>query len=86
LYYIDIWVKSRGFITKICNFGNMYIIKYIKAINLGWDTDTIWALTWWIAGIYYGYEDIPKSWLGDLQKLNYLKEISEKFEEVFSEI
>ena len=35
----------------------------LKAINLGEDTDTIAAIAGGIAGIYYGIEAIPDSWL-----------------------
>lgn len=45
----------------------------IGSINLGGDTDTIGALVGGIAGIIYEYDDIPKEWLNDLQKQDYLK-------------
>ncbi len=35
----------------------------LKAVNLGDDTDTVAAITGGLAGLYYGYEEIPKEWL-----------------------
>jgi ADP-ribosylglycohydrolase len=55
----------------------------IKAINLWGDTDTIWALSGWIAGIIYGYESIPKDWLTDMKRLDYLEEMSENLENIY---
>ena len=56
----------------------------IKAINLGEDTDTIGAITGSIAGLIYGYNTFPKEWLNKLKKLDYLEEISNKFEQIFN--
>jgi ADP-ribosylglycohydrolase len=39
----------------------------IKAVNLGGDTDTIAAVAGGLAGIIYGYENIPKRWIVDLK-------------------
>ena len=40
----------------------------LKAINLGGDTDTIAAVSGGLAGIIYGYEDIPIKWINNLQR------------------
>ena len=45
----------------------------IGSVNLGGDTDTIGALTGAIAGIIYGFDSIPKKWINNLQKKEYLK-------------
>ena len=34
----------------------------LKAVNLGDDTDTTAAIAGGLAGIYYGYENIPEKW------------------------
>lgn len=34
----------------------------VKAVNLGGDADTIGAVTGGLAGVMYGYEDIPARW------------------------
>ena len=44
----------------------------LKAVNLGDDTDTIAALVGGLAGLYYGFNSIPKEWIKNLQKNDYL--------------
>lgn len=51
----------------------------IKAINLGNDTDTIGACTGGLAGIYYGLENINKTWKSELLKYNYIVDLCDKF-------
>ncbi|MBO5138432.1 MAG: ADP-ribosylglycohydrolase family protein [Bacilli bacterium] len=52
------------------------------AVSLGYDTDTVAGITGSIAGIIYGYENIPKNWLNDLKKRDYLEEIAKRFNSV----
>ncbi|PJJ64573.1 ADP-ribosylglycohydrolase family protein [Chryseobacterium geocarposphaerae] len=40
-----------------------YAEAVLKAVNLGEDTDTTGAITGGIAGIYYGFENIPGEWI-----------------------
>jgi ADP-ribosylglycohydrolase len=40
-----------------------YSEAVLKAVNLGEDTDTTGAITGGLAGIYYGYENIPRNGL-----------------------
>ena len=40
-----------------------YADAALKAVNLGDDTDTVGAIAGGLAGIYYGYENIPKKWI-----------------------
>lgn len=46
----------------------------IRAVNLGDDTDTIGAITGGMAGLVYGMESVPDSWMNALRK----KEIIER--------
>ena len=43
----------------------------LTAVNLGWDTDTVGAITGSMAGVYYGFSNIPTPWLKKL--LDYKK-------------
>lgn len=45
-----------------------YSEAVLKAVNLGDDTDTTAAVTGGLAGIYYGIEAIPQSWLDTLAR------------------
>ena len=38
-----------------------------------------------MAGIYYGFEDIPSSWLEKLQRKDYLIELVDRFEKSVNE-
>lgn len=60
---------------------NSFSESIIGSINLGEDTDTIGAITGSIAGIIYGYENIPKSWLSKLKRKDYLIDLSNKYNE-----
>ncbi|MBR3199191.1 MAG: ADP-ribosylglycohydrolase family protein [Bacilli bacterium] len=63
---------------------NSYAESIVGAINLGDDTDTIGAITGSIAGILYGYDDIPKKWLSSLKRIDYIEKLVLEFEEVLS--
>lgn len=52
----------------------------IATTNIGGDTDTIGAISGALAGIFYGYGNIPKCYLEDLRKKDYLIELCENFE------
>jgi ADP-ribosylglycohydrolase/tyrosine-protein phosphatase YwqE len=47
----------------------------LKAVNLGDDTDTVAAIAGGLAGLYYGYENIPEEWLGEIQKRDWIEEM-----------
>jgi tyrosine-protein phosphatase YwqE len=47
----------------------------LKAVNLGDDTDTVAAIAGGLAGLYYGYENIPEEWLREIQKRDWIEEM-----------
>ena len=49
----------------------------LNAVNLGLDTDTIAALAGGLAGLYYGYDEIPKEWLEVLKLRGELEQLCE---------
>jgi ADP-ribosylglycohydrolase len=55
-----------------------YAEAVLKAVNLGEDTDTTGAITGGIAGIYYGYENIPEEWIAELVKKDDIEKLCEK--------
>ena len=49
----------------------------LKAVNLGDDTDTVAAIAGGLAGLYYGYEEIPKDWLAVIKKREWIEGMCE---------
>ena len=68
-------IKSTGYVVDTLEASIWCILHtdnykdcVLKAVNLGGDTDTIAAVSGGLAGIIYGYEDIPIKWINDLQR------------------
>ncbi|WP_370899018.1 ADP-ribosylglycohydrolase family protein [Chryseobacterium gossypii] len=51
----------------------------LKAVNLGDDTDTTGAITGGIAGIYYGFENIPREWVSELVRKDDIENLCIRF-------
>ncbi|MBQ4030604.1 MAG: ADP-ribosylglycohydrolase family protein [Bacilli bacterium] len=80
-------IRSSGFVVDTleasiwCNLkSNNYEEAVLKAVNLGEDTDTVGAVTGSIAGVYYGYENIPEYWREHLKSKEYLDSLCTVFE------
>ncbi|NIF05852.1 ADP-ribosylglycohydrolase family protein [Chryseobacterium sp. Tr-659] len=58
-----------------------YSEAVLKAVNLGEDTDTTGAITGGIAGIYYGYENIPEEWIAELVRKDDIENLCNKLNE-----
>lgn len=55
-----------------------YAEAVLKAVNLGEDTDTTGAITGGLAGIYYGFENIPKEWIDVLARKDDIEKLCEQ--------
>ncbi|UHO38353.1 ADP-ribosylglycohydrolase family protein [Chryseobacterium capnotolerans] len=55
-----------------------YSEAVLKAVNLGEDTDTTGAITGGLAGIYYGFENIPQEWVDKLVRKDDIEKLCEK--------
>ena len=75
-YVVDTWEAVLWMLLNT----NSYKQAIIGCINLGNDTDTIAAICGSLAGIIYGYNNIPHEWINGLIRLDYLIELIEKFE------
>lgn len=75
-YVVD---TLEAVIYSILNAKN-YEDAVETAIKTGYDTDTIAGITGSIAGVQYGYDNIPKRWLDKLKKKTYLEKIADSFE------
>ncbi len=79
-------IKSSGYVVDtleaaiwcLLNSSN-YKECVLKAVNLGQDTDTVAAVAGGLAGILYGYEDIPAEWINDLAKKEEILEMCADF-------
>lgn len=54
----------------------------LKAVNLGDDTDTVAAIAGGLAGLYYGYEDIPEEWLCVIKRRDWIEELCEQADSI----
>lgn len=52
----------------------------LKAVNLGRDTDTVAAITGGLAGIYYGYDDIPSEWIESIPQIENIFRLCKGYE------
>ncbi len=51
----------------------------LKAVNLGEDTDTTGAVAGGLAGILYGYDNIPKEWIANIVKKDWINSLIKKY-------
>jgi ADP-ribosylglycohydrolase len=55
-----------------------YKTATLKAVNLGEDTDTTGAVTGGLAGLLYGFDTIPKSWLLQIARKDDIEELADR--------
>ncbi len=58
----------------------------LKAVNLGDDTDTVGAIAGGLAGLYYGYEEIPQDWLSVISRREWIEELCNKGKKLFCDV
>lgn len=56
-----------------------------KAINTGYDTDTIAGITGSLAGVLYGSESIPERWVEPLRKRETLEFMAEQYKQTLDD-
>ena len=80
-------ISSKGYV--IYTFESViYCLKntsnykdaVLKAVNLGEDTDTVAAICGGLAGIYYGFDDIPIDWIDAIPQIDKVLSLCEKYE------
>ena len=84
----DNCIKSSGYVVDTLESAiwcllntDSYTQCVLKAVNLGEDTDTVAAVAGGLAGILYGYEQIPTAWINVLAKKQEIIDMCEKFYE-----
>ena len=72
-------IKSSGYVVDTLEAAiwcilttNDYKSCVLKAVNLGEDTDTVAAVAGGLAGALYGYGAIPREWVEQLLKNDYV--------------
>ena len=59
--------------------SSSYKEAILTAVNLGKDTDTIGMITGGLAGLYYGYDNIPSEWIETLINRELIERVCDKF-------
>ena len=70
-YVLDTLRSVRDVLFEQGNYRDVII----NSVLLGNDTDTVAAIAGGIAGIYYGYEEIPEDWLRLLKGKNIVEKL-----------
>ncbi len=79
-------IKSSGYVVDTLEAAiwcllttSSYKDCVLKAVNLGGDTDTVAAIAGGLAGALYGVDNIPKAWIENLQRYEYIEELCLNF-------
>lgn len=73
-YVVDTLEAAVWCLLNTSNYRDAVLL----AVNLGYDTDTVGAVTGALAGLYYGEENIPREWLDEIKRKELIEEILEK--------
>ena len=75
-------IRSSGYVIDTLEAAVWSLISTVsfrecllKAVNLGDDSDTVGAVAGGLAGLYYGYQEIPEDWLDKLQRRNWIEDM-----------
>lgn len=61
-----------------------YKAATLKAVNLGEDTDTTGAVAGGLAGLLYGFDTIPKSWLQKIARKDDIEDLADRLRDFAS--
>lgn len=75
-------IKSSGYVIDTLEAAIWCLLNttdyktcVLKAVNLGNDTDTVAAVAGGLAGLKYGYNNIPKDWIELLANKEYIEDL-----------
>ena len=81
-------IKSGGYVVESLEAAlwsflttSSFEDAVLRAVNLGWDTDTVGAITGSMAGVYYGFSNIPAHWLRKLLDYEKILSLTNQFAE-----
>ncbi|MGC3961046.1 MAG: ADP-ribosylglycohydrolase family protein [Verrucomicrobiota bacterium] len=61
-------------------------MRYLKAVNLGGDTDTTGCVAGGLAGVHYGLESIPQKWIQILAQREEVESLFNRFADLTSSL
>lgn len=78
-------IKSSGYVLHTLEASiwcllttSNYREAVLKAVNLGLDTDTTGAVTGGLAGLYYGFKNIPEEWIIKLARKKDIDDLADR--------
>lgn len=78
-------IRSSGYVIDTLEAAvwcllttDSYPEAVLRAVNLGQDTDTTAAVTGGLAGLLYGYDAIPASWLNQIMRKEDIADLAER--------
>jgi hypothetical protein len=81
-------IKSSGYVVDTLEAAIWCLLNtknykdcVLSAVNLGEDTDTVAAVAGGLAGLYYGYDSIPKEWISVIAKREYIESLCNELSE-----
>ncbi len=84
-------IRSSGYVVHTLEAAlwclltsKSYSETVLKAVNLGEDTDTTGIVAGGLAGIYYGYKNIPQEWIEQIARKDDIIELTDRFERSLS--
>lgn len=82
----DSEIKSSGYVVHTLEAAawcllnsDSYAECVLKAVNLGDDTDTVGAVAGGLAGLAYGYDNIPEEWIDVIVSKDWINKLCEDF-------
>ena len=82
-------IRSTGYLVDTLEASIWCLLNYsntkdvlLAAVNLGMDTDTTGMVAGGIAGLHYGLEGVPESWLNSLARKKDIDAVIEHFARV----
>jgi len=78
-------IRSSGYVIDTLEAAvwcllttDSYSEAVLRAVNLGQDTDTTAAVTGGLAGLLYGYDAVPASWLNRIMRRKDIEDLAER--------
>ena len=82
-------IRSSGYVVDTLEAAiwslittNSFEDALLKAVNLGNDSDTVGAICGGLAGLFYGFEEIPRQWTQEIKKQEWIEQLCEKANQV----